>query len=765
MMLGRPEQLEPAGREAPRVRFNGFKRSSIVVRIGLAGCLSLLLFAVAMLIFIKNDLEQTIYSETDARVVAAQKTMLALIRAKGAPTLAGRELRLGSWIANDDNSLVDEVRELTGADATLFAVYDGTPIRVSTTILKLDGSGRNVHTELLGPARTAIDEGRPFAGVSPVAGRPFLDRYEQLRDGRGRVVGIAYTGIPLTLMNQTVAQAMRIVLAVTVVALGASLGLLFVVIRPLQRVFRDAVTMAQGLAGGDVEQVIGRESDDELGQVSQAFREMIAYQQRMASVADALASGDFSREVIPASPRDRLGVAFAHMSENLDRLVRQLELSAMTDSLTQLGNRRAFDVRIQSEISRAARHGGHVWLALVDVDNFKQANDEHGHQHGDLVLLKLATVLRSLRAEDGAYRLGGDEFAVVLPDCSQDDAKRVLERMRDEAQSKLFGTTISAGLASSPHGLTDAETLLRQADAALYVCKQRGRNIVLAFRDIQDHVEFPHSINVRPVRRMIAEGTMPVAFQPIWDFERGAILGFEALARPDPKYGIAGAQEAFDVAAKIGRSHDLDHLCREAAIAQAEGLPASALLFLNISPETLARDANLTQALSAKLSEVGISVDRVVLEITERYAGAIEPVLATARELQRFGFKLALDDTGAGNAGLEYLSRLKVDFIKIDGAIVANAKHDVSARGVIAAIVALAKTTHAYVIAEGIEDRGMLDSVRPAKLGEVASPTAVSGVQGYYVGRPGLIRDAMDAADETARLLRAGPATFPAGLM
>ncbi len=723
------------------------------MRIILAGCLSLILFAIAMLVFIKIDLEQAIYSETDARVQVAQNTMRELIRAKGVPTLADGKLRIGRWVANNDNSLVDHLRALTGADATLFALLDGKPMRVTTTIRKLDGSGRNVHTELVGPARDAFDAGRSFAGVSPVAGRPFLNRYDALRDARGRVIGIVYTGIPLTTMNSTVSRAMRMVLVVTATALLASLLLLYAAVRPLQRAFQNAVAMARGLAGGDVDQHSEVVSDDELGQVSLAFHDMIKYQQRMACIADALASGDFSEEVTPVSQRDRLGLAFAHMSKDLKRLVEQLEQSAMTDSLTQLGNRRAFDAHMRSELSRAARHGGQVWLALVDVDNFKAVNDENGHQHGDVVLSKLGAVLRHLRAEDSAYRLGGDEFAVVFSDCPREHAKRALERLREEAQMELFGTTISLGLAGSPQGLIDAETLLRQADAALYVCKQRGRNIVVSFDDVQHSNAIPQQMNVHAVTRLLAERELLVVFQPIWDIERSAILGFEALARPDAKYGLAGPQEAFDVAAKIGRAHDLERVCREAAIAQAEGLPPNALLFLNVSPETLARDELNAQTLAAKLSDVGIATERVVLEITERYPGPLEPVILAARELQRYGFKLALDDTGAGNAGLEFLSRLKVDFIKIDGAIVANAATETAARGVISAIVALAKTTNAYVIAEGIEDQAMLALVSHRVFNGVVNANAVSGVQGYLLGRPGLISAATNNADATRSLL------------
>jgi diguanylate cyclase (GGDEF)-like protein len=712
------------------------RRVSIVTRIAAAVVVSLLLFAATMLVFIKSEFEQAIYAETDARVQAAQNTYWQLVRAKGTPTLVNGQLRLGRWLANDDNSLVDDVHHLTDADATLFAILNGKPIRVATTILKLDGSGRNMHTELLGPARTAFDVGQSFAGISPVAGRPFLNRYDALRDANGRVVGIVYTGIPLTSMAADVNKAMRTIIIATVIALVGMLCLLYLVMRPLKRAFRSAVTMAQGLAGGDVDQHSDAVSRDELGDVSLAFQEMIKYQQRMASIADALASGDFSGPIVPVSSRDRLGHAFAHMSDQLNRLVQQLETSAMTDSLTQIGNRRAFDVCMRRELSRAARRNGVAYLALLDVDGFKSVNDENGHQHGDVVLAKLGTMLRGFRAEDGAYRLGGDEFAVVLTDCSREEAMAAMERFRMKAQAELFGTTLSIGLASSPQGQVDAETLLRQADAALYVCKQRGRNIVVAFEDVRVSNVMSPQVNVQAVSQMIANRDLVAAFQPIVDLDRQVVLGFEALARPDEKYGFPGPREVFDAAAKMGRTHDLDRACRDVAIAGALNLPKDALLFLNVAPESLARGELTSEPLIRSLAKVGISVDRVVLEITERYSGSLEAVIDGAQQLQRDGFKIALDDTGAGNSGLEFLSRFRFDFIKIDGTIIANAGHDLAARGVISAIVALAKTTGAYVIAEGIEDEEMLAMVSK-KLNGVPALDAVNGVQGYFLGRPG----------------------------
>ncbi len=711
------------------------KRRSIFTRVALAAALSLVLFAAGMLVLIKTDLESAIYSAMDARVQVAQNVFFDLIRAKGKPSLRDATLRLGGWVASGDNLLVDHVREVTGADATLFVVIGGIPLRVATTIRKADGA-RNIGTTLIGPARAAFDAGHGFAGVSPVAGRDYLNRYSALRDARGRVIAIVYTGIPLTALDKADWDMLRWVIIGSIVALCLSLALLYAVLAPLRHAFAHALTMAQGLAAGDVDQPITSPSNDDLGQVHFAFDEMIRYQQRMAGIADALANGDFSVDVAPVSPRDRLGVAFASMSANLNMLMRQLERSAMTDSLTKLGNRRAFDLRMRTELSRDLINAAPLSLALVDVDHFKSINDQYGHQHGDVVLAALSAVLRRACVEDCAYRLGGDEFAVILAGSPADAAHVTLEAIREAAETELLGATVTIGVSTLTGSFDSSDALHRQADAALYIGKQRGRNRVVSFDDTQSRLAVPQRMNVHSVARLIDERDLQISFQPIWDLRRRGILGFEALARPDAGYALSGPDEAFGVAAKMGRAHDLDRICRDAAIARARNLPAGTLLFLNVSPETLARGELQPRALAAALAAVGLTPHQVVLEITERYDGSSDPVVAAAAALGRFGFNLAIDDTGAGNAGLEYLGRLPFGFIKIDGAVVAKAAHDVAARGVVAAISAFAATTGAYVVAEGIEDQAMLDMV--SRFGSAGEPGTleIRGAQGYFLGRP-----------------------------
>jgi diguanylate cyclase (GGDEF)-like protein len=711
------------------------KRASIFTRIMLAASLSLVLFAIGMLVLIKTDVKRAVYAAMDARVQVAQNVFSDLIRVTGEPSLRAGTLRLGPWVANGDNSLVDHVKAITGADATLFELVHGIPTRVSTTIRKSDGT-RNIGTTLTGPARVAFDTGRGFAGVSPVAGHEYLNRYNALRDAHGKVIGIAYTGIPLTALDKAEWAMLSWVVFGTIVALSLSVAALHVVLRPLRVAFANALRMAQGLAAGDVDQPSSALTNDDLGDIHFAFQAMIRYQQRMAGIADSLANGDFSVDVTPVSPRDRLGVAFASMSVNLNTLMRHLERSAMTDSLTKLGNRRAFDLRMRTELSREGASAAPLSLALVDVDHFKSVNDQYGHQHGDVVLSCLSAVLRRACAEDCAYRLGGDEFAVVLPGSSAAAAHLTLESIREAAQSHLLGATVTIGVSTLSDGFDSGDALHRKADAALYVGKQRGRNIVVSFDDTQSRQAVPQQMNVHSVARLIGERELDISFQPIWDLRHGAVMGFEALARPGASFTLSGPQEAFDVAAKMGRAHELDRVSRDVAIERARDLPPGTLLFLNVSPETLARDDLQPKALAASLESVGLTPERVVLEITERYEGHSDPVIAAAAALGRFGFNLALDDAGSGNAGLEYLGRLPFGFIKVDGGIVAKATHDVAARGVLAAIVAFAATTGAFVVAEGIEDQAMLEMI--SRFGGTGDPSgpAIRGAQGYYLGRP-----------------------------
>jgi diguanylate cyclase (GGDEF)-like protein len=405
----------------------------------------------------------------------------------------------------------------------------------------------------------------------------------------------------------------------------------------------------------------------------------------------------------------------------------QLERAALIDNLTTLGNHRAYQEQVPRALDEARQQDETLALALIDVDEFKLINDTYGHAHGDRVLNGLGMLLRDISADAAPYRLGGDEFALLLPRCSLAEATLELEHLCQEAPRRLFGATLSIGIANSTPEVSVVQTLQEQADVALYEAKRRGRNRVATFEDVQEGTSRIPAAKAKALQRLLAEGHVGVAFQPIWDLKQGGLLAFEALTRPAAKYGFTGPQEAFDIAEQLGHAAQLDRICLRAILARVAELRPDGLLFVNLSPQTLDHDLLAGTTLVQAVKAAGRSPDQVVLEITERSIARLDVVVREARRLRSLGFGLALDDTGAGNAGLEVLSQLPFDYVKIDRAVVAKGLTDQTARGVLSGITAIARETAAYVIAEGIENVEMFDLVRQM---------GVQGVQGYLLGRP-----------------------------
>ena len=294
---------------------------------------------------------------------------------------------------------------------------------------------------------------------------------------------------------------------------------------------------------------------------------------------------------------------------------------------------------------------------------------------------------------------------------------------------------MSIGLAEFGAARNTSTTLKEQADAALAEAKRRGRNAVVSVDELEDVNEIVSTRKVRALRQLLIDGKMEIAFQPIWDMKSGGILGVEALARLPAGCALDGAQEAFDIAERIGRAHDLDKICRDAVLARTRELPTDVLLFLNVSPQSLDHDAFGGDALVRAVRAAGLEPHRVVLELTERSLARPQVVIREARRLQTLGFRLALDDTGAGNAGLEMLSRICVDFVKIDRGVLVSAMTDRGARGVLAGILAIAQQTEAYVIAEGLETPEVFELVKSASQW-LGHPFGVHAVQGYLFGMP-----------------------------
>ena len=432
-----------------------------------------------------------------------------------------------------------------------------------------------------------------------------------------------------------------------------------------------------------------------------------------------------------------VGLFYVLGGRKLARRHRLVVKRATRDSLTDLGNHGSFQDELALAVAVAARRQEPLTLALIDLDDFKFTNDRYGHRRGDEVLVEVAGTLAHGRAGDRAFRIGGDEFALILPRTDLTEARAGLERRLAAARLSVGRTSFTVGVAVVPAGTeTDAAVLWEQADAALYEGKRSGGGEVVVFDDVAELLSIVTPAKIQALRALLEEPRLEIAFQPIWDLQDGRVLGLEALARPWTGYGFEGPADMFAVAEKIGRAHELDAICRSAALARAHEIPDGVLLFLNVNPQSLTHGELGGDRLIRTVAAAGLVPSQVVLEITERSEARLGQVVADGIRLRSLGFRLALDDVGAGNAGLAMLRELPVDFVKIDHTVIAAAVDDTHAQAVLLAITAYARRAGAYVIAEGIESEQILSFVRQAEELHDANDPAIKGGQGYLLGRP-----------------------------
>jgi diguanylate cyclase (GGDEF)-like protein len=406
---------------------------------------------------------------------------------------------------------------------------------------------------------------------------------------------------------------------------------------------------------------------------------------------------------------------------------------ATRDGLTDLPNHRAFEDELAQAASAAGRNQDPLALALVDLDHFKLINDRHGHPQGDALLRRVAALLRDGRAADRAYRIGGDEFALLMPNTDEQGAQILVRRLSRTLSEADAAASIGVATMRAGHS---GEELRAETDAALYEAKRRGGKGFVGFEEIRDRVSVTTTSKREAVRSLVEEQRLITVFQPIWSFGSGELLGIEALSRPDPSYGLSGPAEAFDIAEQIGCVHELDQLCASRTLAAAANLPDGALLFVNLAPKTLELDSDGNEWFHRGVERAGFAPDRVVVEVTERIGARTVPVIKSLDHLRARGFKLALDDVGTGNAGLEMLRKIGAEYVKLDQSIVAAAATEPNARAVLMAMATFARQTGAFVIAEGIEDEETLEFLRAVEAPDARPGTIIQGGQGFKLGYP-----------------------------
>ena len=411
---------------------------------------------------------------------------------------------------------------------------------------------------------------------------------------------------------------------------------------------------------------------------------------------------------------------------------------SLRDALTGLGNHRSFQEELAAQWELASRHGLPLAVVVIDLDEFKLVNDAGGHAAGDRVLERFSSCVTGvLRRSDRAYRIGGDEFALILPHTDLDAGEICVRRLLSATLEGPVGhvawspISFSAGISGTGAQAQDRESMVRQADAALYWGKRHGRTCVTVY-DAVRHAGNPGGQSLSDlsaaVSRVAAIGAVRAVFQPIYDLVSGRPQGYEGLVRPLPGTGFSDAGAMFEAAEATGRTTELDLACLSVVMASYSALDLPGSLTLNLSPRTLeSMDFNVPTLLRM-LARYGLDPSRVVLELTERETlEDIERLRAAVKACRAAGIRIAADDVGAGNAGLRLLSQLRFDIVKIDLSLVQGGAVRASSEEVVRTLKDLSDRWGATVIAEGIETVEQLDFVRSLGIG---------AGQGYLLGRP-----------------------------
>jgi diguanylate cyclase (GGDEF)-like protein len=432
-------------------------------------------------------------------------------------------------------------------------------------------------------------------------------------------------------------------------------------------------------------------------------------------------------------PAEQLNRAQGYLREAYERAREE----SLLDPLTGLGNHRAFQEELGRQLSSAARYHHSVALVIVDLDDFKQVNDTHGHAAGDDLLATVARAfLRGIRRPDRAFRVGGDEFAILMPHTDAKSASIPVSRILVAALESPHVAanphfSFTAGISDFPGLSHDRETLYRQADAALYWGKRHGRTLVEVFDPAREGAELgarPVAERSAAVERTATRRLLRAVFQPIVDLVDGRVIGYEGLVRPLPESGFLDPGSLFTVAEACGRTVELDMACLETVTSAAARLGLTGYLSLNLSPRTVESDEFGYLAVTGVLARHGIEPERVVIELTERET--IENVDRLRRKLEQLrgeGIRIAADDVGAGNAGLRLLSHVRFDVVKIDLSLVQGGAAHGHALEVLRSVHDLADRWGATVVAEGVESADQLRVVRSLGL---------DSAQGYLLGRP-----------------------------
>ena len=686
-------------------------------------------------IFVANPAAVAIVAEGDWRVLDVNPAMEVLTGFTRAQLVGRGAVELGLWSAEDASALA--------------RAHDGAPAvrERETPLRRSDGSRRSC---LVSVEPTVLREGSSTQRALLVLAIDVTERLEQQRQLRDLA---RFRESLMEFINQTLSHGFDATF--------------------YQRLLEAAVRATPGAEAGAL--LLRDTPDDDYRRVAESGRDGVERAVDGPSALEVPIELDGERMALlrlehrPGHPefdeqaRD-LAAAFATQAATLIQrraLEHELEHMAYHDSLTGLPNRTLFRDRLQQAVTRSQRTGRRGAALFVDLDNLKVTNDTLGHGVGDALLQAVAERLRSaVRAEDTVARIGGDEFTLVLPEAEDAAAaalvaKKVLRVMRQPFQ--LLGhelhVSVSMGITLFPDDATDADTLIRHGDAALYHAKAQGKDRYRFFTLEMNRELLERASLEAQLRVALQRDEFELCYQPRVALRDGRITSVEALARwrlPErgevpPATFIAVAEDAGLIGA-VG-THLLRLACRQGRAWSDAGVPT--VVAVNLSAKQL-QERDIVQTVLTVLRESGLDPKLLELELTESAVMRnVEENVVKLGELRALGVQISIDDFGTAYSSLNYLKQLPATALKIDRSFV----RDVAATGeagrhdtaIVRAVVALAEALELVAIAEGVETLAQLHFLRGI---------GCEQAQGYLLARPA-------AAADLTELLRRGRVRLP----
>ena len=440
------------------------------------------------------------------------------------------------------------------------------------------------------------------------------------------------------------------------------------------------------------------------------------------------------------------------------KIEEQFIQQATHDTLTGLPNRSLLLDRINQAINQAKRSKRNIAVLFFDLDHFKLINDGFGHAEGDQLLLKVGQRLQScLRDADTVARFGGDEFVAVITGMQHEENAALISQKILEVLAEPFSInelkihiTTSIGISVYPNNGETADVLLRNADTAMYLAKEHGRN---------NFKYYSNELNFRTLKRIELESHLKYAveknelflmYQPIIDMHTGYIIGLEALVRwQHPMLGLIEPLDFISIAEENGLISEIGEWVLRTACKQNKTWQQMGLTAVRIAVNVSGRqffDSEFVTIVQKILDETQLEPQYLELELTETHIiKHTEVIIKSLKALKQMGINIALDDFGTGYSSLSYLKRLPVDKLKIDKSFLQDITNDDEDAAMLMAVITMASNLKLKVLAEGMENEKQFGFLRLHRCNEI---------QGYYFSRPLTLEACTKLLQENPKLIK-----------